>query len=81
MITFIWLSNIIFGGIAIRINAISVVNLITAIGFAVEFCVHMLLKYKRSRGTKQVRVFQALNEMGSSVFVGIFCTKIIGISV
>lgn len=42
MITLIWLTNITFGGIAIRINAISVVNLITAIGFAVEFCVHML---------------------------------------
>jgi len=81
MITFIWLSNLMFGGIMIRINAISVVNLITAIGFAVEFCVHMLLKYKRSRGTKHVRVSIALNEMGSSIFVGIFLTKIIGISI
>lgn len=28
-----------------------------------------------------MRVEQALNEMGSSVFVGIFCTKVIGISI
>jgi len=81
MITCIWLTNLMVGGIPIRINAISVVNLIAAIGFAVEFCVHVILKYKRTRGTKYQRVSAAVSEMGSSVFIGIFCTKVIGISI
>lgn len=86
MIPLIWLSNVVFGGFGvtlfvipkIMINAISVVNLVTAIGFSVEFCVHILLKYDRNVGTKTQRISNALNTMGSSVFSGIFCTKILG---
>ena len=76
MLTLIWLNNMIIGGFPIRINAISVVNWTTAVGFAVEFCVHILLKYKRTGGKKKDRVIEALTETGSSVFVGIFCTKV-----
>ena len=60
-------------------NAVSVVNLITAIGFAVEFCIHTLLKYQKSRGTKVQRIKKAINQMGSSVFSGVFITKLLGI--
>lgn len=60
------------------INAVSVVNLVAAIGFAVEFSVHTLLKYSRTEGTKSYRITTAMNTMGSSVFSGIFCTKLLG---
>ncbi len=60
------------------INAVSVVNLVTAIGFAVEFSVHTLLKYNRTEGSKAFRITTAMNTMGSSVFSGIFCTKLLG---
>jgi len=82
MISWIWYFNVIVGwfdGIPIRPNAFSVANLIAAIGFSVEFCVHIVLKYKRQGGSKEMRVEKALNEMGTAVFVGIFCTKFIGI--
>jgi Niemann-Pick C1 protein len=59
-------------------NAVSVVNLVTAIGFAVEFCIHTLLKYQNTSGSKVKRIQKALNEMGSSVFSGIFITKMLG---
>lgn len=62
----------------VRMNAVSVVNLVTAIGFAVEFCIHTLLKYQNSIGTKVQRIEKAINEMGSSVFSGIFITKLLG---
>ena len=60
------------------INAISVVNLVTAIGFSVEFSVHTLLKYERTVGSKAYRIKTALNTLGASVFSGIFCTKLLG---
>lgn len=59
-------------------NAVTVVNLVTAIGFAVEFCIHTLLKYEKSKGNKHERITKAMNEMGSSVFSGIFITKLLG---
>lgn len=37
----------------IEVNAISVVNLITAVGLAVEFCVHSVIMFMREEGTKK----------------------------
>lgn len=60
------------------INAVSVVNVLAAGGLAVEFCLHIMIKYIRSPGTKEERISTALNTMGSTVFIGIFLTKLIG---
>jgi Niemann-Pick C1 protein len=46
LIGLVWLLNVIFGGFQIQINAISVVNLVTCLGLAVEFCVHMVIKFR-----------------------------------
>ena len=76
-----WLENLIFSGLPIEFNAILVVNLIIAIGFSVEFCIHLIVRFKKAKGDKAARVKTALNEIGSLVFQGIFITKLIGLSV
>lgn len=76
-----WLQNLIFPGLPIEFNAVLVVNLIVAIGFSVEFCIHIIVRFKKARGNKKLRVFISLNEIGSLVFQGIFITKLIGLSV
>jgi len=77
----LWLWNYIAGGYVVQINAVSVVNLITAIGLSVEFNVHIMLRYTRSKGTREERAKTALAEMGSSVIVGITITKFLGVMV
>jgi Niemann-Pick C1 protein len=76
-----WIQNLIFSGLPIEFNAILVVNLIIAIGFSVEFCIHIIVRFKKAKGNKKMRVKVALNEIGSLVFQGIFITKLIGLSV
>lgn len=76
-----WLQNFIFPGLKIEFNAVLVVNLIIAIGFSVEFCIHLIVRFKKAQGNKTIRVRTALNEIGSLVFQGIFLTKLIGLSI
>lgn len=57
------------------------VNLVTSLGFGVEFCNHIGMNFMRQSGTKQTRAMRALAEMGSSVLVGIASTKFIGVIV
>lgn len=63
----------------ISLNAVSAVNLVIAVGIAVEFCVHI------ARGTLvypgENAIQRSVAELGSSVFSGITITKLIGISV
>ena len=66
---------------SIEINAVSVVNMITCAGFAVEFCIHISTKFLRTKGTRQQRAHKALVEMGSTIVAGIVITKLIGVSV
>ncbi|CAD8070438.1 unnamed protein product [Paramecium primaurelia] len=77
----IWLTNVIFGGFIIEINAVSVVNLVTCIGLAVEFVAHIVIKFRLCEGKRWERVTGAMSTMGTSVFVGIACTKFIGVAV
>jgi len=70
-----------FSGFVIEVNAISVVNLITSVGLAVEFCVHISIAYMHARGTRQQKTEKALVTMGSNVVVGIACTKLLGVIV
>ena len=73
--------NVIVGGYPIEMNAVLVVNLVTSLGFGVEFCNHIGMNFMKQTGTKQQRAMKAMNEMGSSVVVGITSTKFLGIMV
>ncbi len=57
------------------------VNLVTSLGFGVEFCNHIGMNFMRQKGSRGVRSRRALGEMGSSVLVGITFTKFIGVIV
>ena len=73
--------NVVMGGYPIEMNAVFVVNLVTSLGFGVEFCNHIGMNFMHQRGTREERVRKALNEMGSSVVVGIASTKFLGVCV
>ncbi|CAG5118106.1 unnamed protein product, partial [Candidula unifasciata] len=64
----------------IELNALSLVNLIMAIGISVEFCSHTVRAFTVSiLPTRPLRAQQALSMIGSSVLSGITLTKIAGI--
>lgn len=66
----------------IQLNAISLVNLVMAVGISVEFCSHVARAFALSPRIKPVeRAHDALVKMGSSVLSGITLTKIAGISI
>lgn len=66
----------------ISLNAISLVNLIMAIGIAVEFTAHLVYAFGASQqSTHLQRAADSLTKMGSSVFSGITLTKFSGIFV
>ncbi|XP_031783378.1 NPC intracellular cholesterol transporter 1 isoform X3 [Nasonia vitripennis] len=66
----------------ITLNAVSLVNLVMAVGIAVEFCSHLVHSFSVSvQPTRVERVADALTNMGSSVFSGITLTKFGGIIV
>ncbi|XP_020285882.1 Niemann-Pick C1 protein isoform X2 [Pseudomyrmex gracilis] len=66
----------------ITLNAVSLVNLVMAVGIAVEFCSHLVHSFSVSvQATRVERVADALTNMGSSVFSGITLTKFGGIIV
>ncbi|XP_031351327.1 NPC intracellular cholesterol transporter 1 isoform X1 [Photinus pyralis] len=66
----------------ITLNAVSLVNLVMAIGIAVEFCSHLVHSFSVSVETTRLeRASDALTRMGSSIFSGITLTKFGGIIV
>ncbi|KAJ8762193.1 hypothetical protein K2173_007348 [Erythroxylum novogranatense] len=67
--------------LGIQLNAISVVNLVMAVGIGIEFCVHITHAYMISVGTRDQRVREALGTMGASVLSGITLTKLVGVVV
>ncbi|KAI7950224.1 hypothetical protein MJO28_009045 [Puccinia striiformis f. sp. tritici] len=84
------------GGMAVwevDLNAISLVNLVIGVGIGVEFCSHIVRAFTGANGgglpkrhhlaqrDRDERITIAMSEVGSSVFAGIFSTKIIGIAV
>ena len=84
VIGFVWALNLAAdarGAYGVDVNAISVVNLIAAVGLAVEFGVHIAAAFSRARGSRVERATQALVDMGASVFSGITVTKLVGVSV
>ncbi|XP_058452330.1 NPC intracellular cholesterol transporter 1 isoform X2 [Malaya genurostris] len=66
----------------ISLNAVSLVNLVMAVGISVEFCSHLVHSFSVSvEDTRIKRAADALTKMGSSVFSGITLTKFGGILV
>jgi Niemann-Pick C1 protein len=76
-----WMLNEMIGGYPIEINAVFVVNLVTTLGFGVEFCNHIGMNFMKQLGTKRDRAMKSLGEMGPSVVVGIVSTKFLGVIV
>lgn len=67
---------------SISLNAVSLVNLVMAVGISVEFCSHLVHSFAVSvEETRERRAADALTKMGSSVFSGITLTKFGGILV
>lgn len=67
---------------SITINAVSAVNLVVAMGIAVEFSSHVMHAFQKSTApTRVARTKEALVDTGSSIFSGIFLTKFSGIIV
>uniref|UniRef100_A0A8D9B029 Niemann-Pick C1 protein n=1 Tax=Cacopsylla melanoneura TaxID=428564 RepID=A0A8D9B029_9HEMI len=66
----------------ISLNALSIVNLVMAIGISVEFCSHFVHSFTNSIHVSSIeRVSESLSKTGSSVFSGITLTKFGGIIV
>ena len=67
---------------SVSLNAVSLVNLVMAVGISVEFCSHITRHFAINTGpTKLARAEETLVNMGSSVFSGITLTKFGGIIV
>ena len=65
----------------IELNAVSLVNLVMAVGISVEFVAHIMRAFCITEGTRVRRARAALMGMGSSVLSGITLTKFGGIIV
>lgn len=66
----------------IPLNAVSLVNLVMAVGISVEFCAHIVSGFvKSNQSTRIARSQDTLAVQGSSVMSGITITKFVGIIV
>ncbi|XP_026570879.1 NPC1-like intracellular cholesterol transporter 1 [Pseudonaja textilis] len=66
----------------ISYNAVSLINLVTAVGISVEFVSHITLSFAMSKQpTKVERSREATINMGSAVFAGVAMTNLPGIVV
>ena len=74
-----WMLNIILGSYPVEMNAVLVVNLVTSLGLAFEFCSHIAMSFSEKEGSRQQRAMKALHEVGSAVVVGIVANKLIAI--
>lgn len=55
----------------ISLNAVSLVNLVMAVGISVEFCSHLVHSFSTSvEETRVRRAADSLTKMGSSIFSG-----------
>ena len=81
----LWLLNFI-PDYTIELNAISVVNIVVALGLSVEFCAHIIIFYMKSPESNSQTpnvdyIKYSLQNVGVSVFVGRMTTKVIGVFV
>lgn len=74
----LWLLNFI-PDYKIEMNAVTVVNLVLTLGLSIEFVVHIIIFFFRSRSyDPKEKIKYAMKNVGVSVFIGIVTTKIIG---
>ncbi|XP_067857648.1 NPC1-like intracellular cholesterol transporter 1 [Heptranchias perlo] len=67
---------------SIDFNAVSLINLVTAVGMSVEFVSHLTRSFAISiKATKVERAKEATADMGSAVFAGVAMTNLPGIIV
>lgn len=55
-----WMFNVVIGGYPAEMNAVFVVNLVTSLGFGVEFCNHIAMNFMRQTGTRTERAIKAM---------------------
>ena len=68
--------------LGVDVNALSVLNLIMAVGISVEFCIHISARFLFTpAASRSLRAAHALYTVGSSVVEGITLTKVTGICV
>jgi Niemann-Pick C1 protein len=53
-----------------KVNPVSYVTLVMAIGLLVDYLLHVLLRYYETPGNRQEKVIKVLRSMGSSVLMG-----------
>lgn len=58
----------------LTIDSVSVINLVLAIGLALDYSVHIAHAFLQTPGTRQERIDRALEEMGTPVIHGAFST-------
>ena len=67
---------------SIDVNALSVLNLIMAIGISVEFCIHLSTRFLLTPApSRTARAAHAMYTVGTSVVEGITLTKVTGVVV
>ncbi|GAM20374.1 hypothetical protein SAMD00019534_035490 [Acytostelium subglobosum LB1] len=67
----------------VNLNAVSVVNVVMAIGISIEFCVHIAHTFIRAPKllSRDEKAKFAISEVGASIVSGIFITKLLGVVV
>jgi len=58
----------------LTIDSVAIINLVLAIGLAVDYSVHVAHAFLQHPGTRQERTDKALEEMGTAVIHGAFST-------
>jgi len=84
LITAIGVLSFLLGSMAVagvRLNALSLVNLVASVGISVEFSVHVTHGFLRASGSRGERAVKAVEGVGGVVLSGIVVTKILGVSV
>lgn len=54
----------------VKVNPVSYVTLVMAIGLLVDYLLHVLLRYYETPGTRKEKVIEVIRSMGSSVMMG-----------
>ena len=65
----------------VRLNALSLVNLVASVGISVEFSVHVTHAFLLAKGCRSARAVKAVQGVGGVVLNGIVVTKVLGVSV
>jgi Niemann-Pick C1 protein len=83
----LWLWNLATPAPHVEMNAVLAVNLVAAVGLAVEFCVHMAASAADATGrvvepaAAKAGLAAALLSTGTSILTGITATKLVGVAV